>query len=460
MDDNSTPLDTSDDIVASFSSFGPTVEGFMKPEVLAPGTNVKGLVAQNSRLANKNESAGVSGTSQATAVTAGVVALMIQQDPSLTPDEIKCRLMSSASQAKKQSGELAFSVFAQGAGLINASAAINATAVGCANSGLNIANDINLRSHYFGPAKFDERSSEFTLVEDKQANGETANGVIWNNDIVKSTNGVIWNNDIVKSANGVIWNNDIVKSDKKIANGVIWNNDIVKSDKKIANGVIWNNDIVKSGKKLANGVIWNNDIVKSANGVIWNNDIVKSGKKIANGVIWNNDIVKSDKKIANGVIWNNDIVKSGKKLANGVIWNNDIVKSDKKIANGVIWNNDIVKSGKKIANGVIWNNDIVKSGKKIANGVIWNNDIVKSGKKLSNGVIWNNDTLIKSGRKDIQGVIWHKVTEVTHALTAEDDSGLSDASPQAKLIRKWATETAASSSIESNNVINLNVLKK
>jgi serine protease AprX len=423
MDDNSTPFDTSDDIVASFSSFGPTVEGFMKPEVLAPGTNVKGLVAQNSRLADKNETSGVSGTSQATAVTAGVVALMIQQDPSLTPDEIKCRLMSSASQAKKQNGELAFSVFAQGAGLINASAAINTTVVGCANSGLNIANDINLRSHYFGPAKFDERSSEFTLGENKKAaNGviwnndivksdeKSAIGVIWNNDIVKSANGVIWNNDIVKSANGVIWNNDIVKSDKKVANGVIWNNDIVKSDKKVANGVIWNNDIVKSDKKVANGVIWNNDIMKSdkkvANGVIWNNDIVKSDKKVANGVIWNNDIVKSDKKVANGVIWNNDIVKSDKKVANGVIWNNDIVKSDKKVANGVIWNNDIVKSDKKVANGVIWNNDIVKSDKKVANGVIWNNDIVKSDKKVANGVIWNND-IVKSDKKLSNGVIWN-----------------------------------------------------
>jgi serine protease AprX len=648
MDDNSTPFDTSDDIVASFSSFGPTVEGFMKPEVLAPGTNVKGLVAQSSHLADKNRTSGVSGTSQATAVTAGVVALMIQQDPSLTPDEIKCRLMSSASQAKKQNGGLAFSVFAQGAGLINASAAINTTAVGCANSGLNIANDINLRSHYFGPAKFDERSSEFTLGEDKQANSKTANGVIWNNDIakgdvksangviwnndivksgkklangviwnndiVKSTNGVIWNNDIVKSdnkaangviwnndivksdeqvangviwnndivksANGVIWNNDVVKSDDKVANGVIWNDDIVKSDEQIANGVIWNNDIVKSGKKLANGVIWNNDIVKSANGVIWNNDIVKSDDKAANGVIWNNDIVKSangviwnndivksangviwnndmvksangviwnndivksykkvangviwnndivksangviwnndivksangviwnndivksangviwnndivksangviwnndivksnkkltngvivksDNKVANGVIWNNDIVKSDKKVANGVIWNNDIVKSDKKVANGVIWNNNIVKSDKKVANGVIWNKDIVKSDKKVVNGVIWNNDIVKSDKKLANGVIWNNDILVKSGAKDTQGVIWHKVTEVTHAQTAEDESGVSDASPQVKLIRSWATETATSSAIESNDVIKLDILRK
>ena len=36
----------------------------------------------------------MSGTSQAAAVTSGVVALMLQDDPSLTPDTVKCRLIA------------------------------------------------------------------------------------------------------------------------------------------------------------------------------------------------------------------------------------------------------------------------------------------------------------------------------------------------------------------------------
>ncbi len=359
MDDNSTPFDTSDDVVASFSSFGPTLEGFMKPEVLAPGANVKGLVAKNSRLAGKNKKSGISGTSQATAVTAGVVALMIQQDPSLTPDEIKCRLMSSASQATKQNGELAFSRFAQGAGLINASAAINATIVGCANNGLDIFSDINLRN-------------SFVDLNAAEGEGIFANGVIWNND------GVIWNNDSEKVAepgregviwnnDGVIWNNDSEKVVEPGKEGVIWNND----------GVIWNNDsekVVEPGKE---GVIWNND------GVIWNNDSEKVVEPRKEGVIWNND----------GVIWNNDsekVVEPGKE---GVIWNND----------GVIWNNDsekVVEPGKE---GVIWNND----------GVIWNNDSEKAAEPGKEGVIWNNDGVIwsnaseKEAEPEKEAVIWN-----------------------------------------------------
>jgi subtilisin family serine protease len=53
----------------------------------------------------------MSGTSQAAAVTSGVVALMLQADPTLTPDTVKCRFLASASPAVTSSGSLAYSVF-------------------------------------------------------------------------------------------------------------------------------------------------------------------------------------------------------------------------------------------------------------------------------------------------------------------------------------------------------------
>jgi len=84
----------------------------------------------------------MSGTSQAAAVTSGVVALMLQSDPTLTPDHVKCRLLASGRPAVNSSGKLAYSVFQQGAGLINAVAAVNSSATGCANQGLNIGADL------------------------------------------------------------------------------------------------------------------------------------------------------------------------------------------------------------------------------------------------------------------------------------------------------------------------------
>ena len=44
LSDSSTPSNPDDDTLASFSAAGPTVEGFVKPDVLAPGGHVKALM--------------------------------------------------------------------------------------------------------------------------------------------------------------------------------------------------------------------------------------------------------------------------------------------------------------------------------------------------------------------------------------------------------------------------------
>ncbi|MGB5581516.1 MAG: S8 family peptidase, partial [Woeseia sp.] len=44
MTDNYTPTDNSDDRLASFSAAGPTVEGFVKPDVVAPGGRILGIM--------------------------------------------------------------------------------------------------------------------------------------------------------------------------------------------------------------------------------------------------------------------------------------------------------------------------------------------------------------------------------------------------------------------------------
>jgi serine protease AprX len=168
MDDNSTPFDVRDDKVAAFSSYGSTIDGFLKPELIAPGVRVKDFASNTS----------FSGTSQATAATAGVVALMIEQDPSLTPDEIKCRLISTATQAKYSNDQSASSQLAHGAGLVNASAAINSTEVACANQGLNIFNDISKAADYFSK-DLKEADGGIWYDANKKASRKDLDGVIW-----------------------------------------------------------------------------------------------------------------------------------------------------------------------------------------------------------------------------------------------------------------------------------------
>ncbi len=107
MTDNYTPEDGSDDLSGLFSSAGPTVEGFVKPELVAPGGHMTALMRPNRRLRQEHPEFHdgdkyftMSGTSQAAAVVSGIVALMLQANPGLTPDEVKCRLMASARPAQ------------------------------------------------------------------------------------------------------------------------------------------------------------------------------------------------------------------------------------------------------------------------------------------------------------------------------------------------------------------------
>ena len=125
MTDNFTPNDPSDDGVTSFSSAGPTYEGFVKPDIVAPGGHLAAFMDASlqvlpSRYAQYGSTDPnlfiMSGTSQAAAVASGVVALMLQADPSLTPDQVKCRLVSTAQSALSASGYAAYSVYQQGAG--------------------------------------------------------------------------------------------------------------------------------------------------------------------------------------------------------------------------------------------------------------------------------------------------------------------------------------------------------
>jgi serine protease AprX len=110
-------LDTADDRVASFSTYA---QGQRRPDLVAPGVGIVGLRAPGSHLDNEFPQAvrderffRGSGTSQAAAVTSGAVALLLEQRPSLTPDQVKQLLRSSATPLQATSNN------AQGAGLVN-----------------------------------------------------------------------------------------------------------------------------------------------------------------------------------------------------------------------------------------------------------------------------------------------------------------------------------------------------
>ena len=99
------------DQLSVFSSLGPSYNLFeLKPDVVAPGEDIKSALPGAKYGTN-------SGTSMAAPHVAGIVALLLQKNPAYTPLQIKSLLTQSAK-------DLAISVYSQGAGRVDAYAAL------------------------------------------------------------------------------------------------------------------------------------------------------------------------------------------------------------------------------------------------------------------------------------------------------------------------------------------------
>jgi serine protease AprX len=225
MSDSDTPADGADDRLASFSSTGPTYEGFVKPEVVAPGGHITGsmpfdgwipLQHPDSMLDTERQFK-MSGTSQATAIVSGIVALMLQKDPTLTPDTVKCRLMAAAKRSVDSQGAPAYTVFQQGAGLVNAPAALASTASGCANQGLDITKDLKGTAHFEGPANVDEAGNFF--LQDATGTPLTDQGLTWNGAYAWD-GGYAW-------TDGKLWSRtDLWSSGRLWSRGKLWSKSV------------------------------------------------------------------------------------------------------------------------------------------------------------------------------------------------------------------------------------------
>jgi serine protease AprX len=93
-----------DDGLAWFSSFGRTPDGFSKPDLVAPGRHIVGLLSSGGAALARQFPGRVidqryiqlSGTSGSAPVVSGAVAMLLQAHPSLTPDQVKWLLTGSA----------------------------------------------------------------------------------------------------------------------------------------------------------------------------------------------------------------------------------------------------------------------------------------------------------------------------------------------------------------------------
>ena len=217
---------------ASYSSKGPTTyDHVVKPDIMAPGNDIISLSAPGATLEadypaelvtgndGNNDYFTLSGTSMATPVVAGSVALLLQQNSALTPDQVKARLMKDTYKQFPQSTNAYvphlsqtftdfYDLLSVGSGLLDMQNAVSDTNVAPANVGAALSPSV-----VYNPS-----NNAVSLVE---GNGSVAAGsVVWGTSVVWGAS-VVWGTSVTGSS--VVWGASLPWNDNLLsAFSVVW----------------------------------------------------------------------------------------------------------------------------------------------------------------------------------------------------------------------------------------------
>jgi serine protease AprX len=332
-------LDPSDDRVAGYSSRGPTAFDFAaKPDLVAAGTRIVSLNDEGSALAERRPEdlvAGtrgsafpyltLSGTSMAAPAVSGVVARMLEANPSLTPNAVKAILQYTATVRPE------WDALSQGGGFLDGDAAVSLAAF-YANArpgeqlvfGDTWSRQILWGSYRVTGGVLQPWGSAWS------ANiiwGSTSDNIIWGSGCAKDCDNIIWGSakdNIIWGSSGenIIWGSgkdNIIWGSSK--DNIIWGSskdNIIWGSSK--DNIIWGSNVVWgqacAGRDCDN-IIWGS--VDPQDNIIWGSD----GENIIWGSGGDNIIWGSGKE---NIIWgstgDNIIWGSG---GDNIIWGSSLV---------------------------------------------------------------------------------------------------------------------------------------
>src|SRR2546427_3930428 len=253
-----------DDTIASYSSKGPTAFDFVvKPDIVAPGNQVISTLAPSASLLssptdvylseysystttstgsggntknNKKNSTSslstvttntispsymrLSGSSMATPVVSGAAVLLFQQNPNLTPDQVKACLMKTASKNFPAVSTVTdpttgitytdyYDIFTIGAGYLDITAALS-------------NGDVADASAVSPTAVFDPTTQSVSLV--------TGTGVVWG-DSANWSSSIVWGSNVFVNGTAVLWGSGVCWGTSTSAGfSVVWGSGVVWGD--------------------------------------------------------------------------------------------------------------------------------------------------------------------------------------------------------------------------------------
>ena len=212
LDDMASPSAGGDEMT-NFSSAGPTSpDGWVKPDLVTSGRSVVSLAAPGSTIYDNFPSARVgsanfvgSGTSFSAAITSGAAALVLADNPGLTPNQVKARLLGTTSPGPVGNP------FVDGHGALNAYAAATSGSMNFSQSAVGLLPTLPGATVSLSPTRpvdtWNKNLWSGMSWSQPPATGWAWNGYAWNaTDWTGwAWNGAAWNASAWK---GAAWNGD------------------------------------------------------------------------------------------------------------------------------------------------------------------------------------------------------------------------------------------------------------
>jgi serine protease AprX len=334
-----------DDRVSAFSSRGPTwYDGFMKPDLVAPGENVLSVAAVGSRLrmmqelrGNTGEYMRLSGTSMAAGVTTGIIALTIDLNPKLTSNALKAILEYSAIPVLTSTGTAA-DALTQGAGQINGG--------GAAMLAWVITADAPVGSKWLIPGY--ETITPTTEIGDRKYTWSQS--ILWGARKLSGANlmteqrpawgsNIVWGEGLGSEDDNIVWGNNFGDDDN-----IVWGNALDTDDNIVwGSNIVWGNDddniVWGSLSGEDDNIVWGNNIVWGSNlvgmsldddNIVWgsasDDDNIVWGNLDDDNIVWGN---LDDDNIVWGNLYDDNIVW-GSNDDDNIVWGYSLLTASSK----------------------------------------------------------------------------------------------------------------------------------
>jgi serine protease AprX len=234
------------EVMTSYTSKGPTTyDHVVKPDIMAPGNAIVSLSAAGATLEaefptelvtgndGNNDYFTLSGTSMATPVVTGAVALLLQQNSNLTPDQVKALLMQTTYGAFPTSTVVSvpalsetfteyYDLFSIGSGLLNMQSALSENNLAPSTVGAALSPSVVYNSSSGTVSLVDGNSSVSAHSTVWGSSKAWAFSAIWpdvNGSSVASSTSLPWDDNLL-TAFSVVWGSSTGTGPE--ATSVVW----------------------------------------------------------------------------------------------------------------------------------------------------------------------------------------------------------------------------------------------